>query len=241
MGRQRDSKLVGTVGNIIFYNRQGEYLMRAKPVSVRRTKASVNSGFNFGKASKISAQIRNQVASINPCKSDIRVLYRLTAAMNRFLSWKEKKDADSATMPDKLPFIYGFQFNDQADLTDITAIRVSVKSAAPGMMEINLAPFIPSQTLHAPTNTNRILFKMLFLGVNLSGVETELLGKAEIEVPFSDKIFQPPVIAIPTSLKSGNLSMTVMVAQYFVNKKDVVEMLNDKKKMPCGVVWAIYG
>ena len=127
MGRQRDSKLVGTVGNLIFYNRLGEYLMRTKPETVRRTKASVNSGFNFGKASKISAQIRNQVASINPCKSDIRVLYRLTAAMNKFISWKEKKDAASVKMPDKLPFIYGFQFNDQADLTSITSIKASLK------------------------------------------------------------------------------------------------------------------
>ncbi len=37
MARQRDSKLVGTVANLIFYNRLGEYCMRTKPVDVRRT------------------------------------------------------------------------------------------------------------------------------------------------------------------------------------------------------------
>ena len=40
MARQRDAKLVGTFGNVIFYNREGQYCMRAKPVSVRRTRAS---------------------------------------------------------------------------------------------------------------------------------------------------------------------------------------------------------
>jgi hypothetical protein len=54
MAKQRDSKLVGTIGNLIFYNHLGDYRMRTKPDSVRRSSASVNSGLNFGKASKIS-------------------------------------------------------------------------------------------------------------------------------------------------------------------------------------------
>ncbi len=58
MARQRDSKLVGTIGNLIFYNHRGDYRMRTKPDSVKRTAATVHSGLNFGKASKISLQIR---------------------------------------------------------------------------------------------------------------------------------------------------------------------------------------
>lgn len=236
MGRQRDSKLVGTVGNLIFYNRLGEYLMRTKPDSVRRTKASVNSGFNFGKASKISAQIRNHVASINPCKSDIRVLYRLTAAMNKFISWKEKKDAASVKMPDKLPYIYGFQFNDQADLTSITSIKASTKLTEPGMTEISMDAFIPSESLHAPANTNHIVFNTMLLGIDLQDVKAELLGKSEIEIPYSSETFQPPVISMPATAKSGDLAILVMAVQYMVDKKGDVELHNDKRKMPCGVV-----
>ena len=147
MGRQRNSKLEGTFGNVIFYNFRGEYCMRTKPVSVRRTEASVNSGLNFGKASKISAQIRKAVAPINPANSDMRVLYRLTAAVNKFIAWKEKKDAASIKMPEKLPFISGFQFNDQSDLSSITAIRPLVKSTDPDVIEISLPPLIPSPIL----------------------------------------------------------------------------------------------
>src|ERR1700682_5310333 len=92
MARQRDSKLVGTIGNLIFYNYHGDYRMRTKPVSVRRTKASVKSGFNFSKASKMSRQIRELITSINPCKSDNRVMYRLTGALNKLINWKDKQD-----------------------------------------------------------------------------------------------------------------------------------------------------
>jgi hypothetical protein len=168
-------------------------------------------------------------------------MYRLTGALNKFISWKEKKDQASANMPDKLPFIYGFQFNEQVDLTDITAIQVSVKPTGTAMTEVSLAPFISSRSLHAPANTNRILLKMKLMGTNLSDAETELLGTAEIEIPYSTDSFQPPVISIPSSAKPGDLAIMVMAVQYIVNRNSEMELLNDKKKLPCGVVWAGLG
>ncbi len=238
MARQRDSKLVGTFGNVIFYNYRGEYCMRTKPVSVKRTKASINSGLNFGRASKISSQIRRAVASINPANSDMRVLYRLTAVVNKFIAWKEKTEAASIKMPKKLPFIYGFQFNDQADLSSIRDIQPTLKSTESGLTEISLLPLTPSQSLQAPGNTVRILLKMMLMAVNLEQAETKLLGKSEIEIPFSGEPFQPPVILIPATSKPGDLAILVMAVQYKVNKNGEVELRGDKKKLPCGVVWA---
>jgi hypothetical protein len=240
MGRQRDSKLVGTVSNLIFYNFRGEYCMRTKPVSVKRSESSVQSGLNFGKASKICRQIRNLVAPINPAKSDNRVMYRLTGALNKFISWKEKMDAAYRTTPKRLPYIYGFQFNDQADLTIINAIQPFVKLKEPEHIEISMAPFIPSQSLRAPVNTIRIVFKMELIGMNLNKAETELIGHSEIEIPYSVETFHPQNLLIPAFVKPGNLIIMVMAVQYMVNKNGGTEMLNDKKKLPCGIVWAGY-
>jgi hypothetical protein len=237
MARQRDSKLVGTIGNLIFYNHLGDYRMRTKPVSVKRTTASVNSGLNFGKASKMSRQIRNLIAPVNPSKSDGHASYRFTGALNKFISWKEKQFPASPIPKNGLPFIQGFQFNDQADLTSITAIQVSVKPVDSGMLKINLAYFIPSQSLHAPSNTNSILFKMVFTGTSLTDVETKMLGTTEIEIPYNCEIFQPPVLLMPGATNSDDLLIMVMAVQYMVNKIDGVDMLTVLKKMPCGVVW----
>ena len=66
---------------------------------------------------------RNLVAkAINPVNSDQRIMYRLTGALNKFIAWKVKMDTASVTMPKKLPYIYGFQFNDLADLNSIIAV-----------------------------------------------------------------------------------------------------------------------
>jgi hypothetical protein len=240
MARQRDSKLVGTIGNLIFYNRLGEYCMRTKPVDVRRTTASVHSGLNFGKASKTGKQIRNLVGSIYACRSDSLLINRLNGALNKYISWKEKMDAASRTIPRKLPFIYGFQFNDQADLSSITAIQPALQLKEPGLIEIGMAPFIPSQSIHAPANTIRIIFKMILMGINLNKAETELLGKAEIEIPNSSETFYPMDISIPAYVKPGNLTIMLLAVQYMVNKNDEIVMLNNKKKLPCGIVWANY-
>jgi hypothetical protein len=143
-------------------------------------------------------------------------------------------------MPDKLPFVHGFQFNEQADLTSIIAIRVSVKLKEPGLTEISLANFLPDRSLHAPANAKSILLKMIMIRVNLSNSGTGLLGQAEIEIPYGSDPFQPPVISLPVTINSGNLVIIVMAVQYLVNKNGVVEMLTDRKKLPCGIVWAKY-
>src|ERR1700690_4251269 len=237
MARQHDAKLVGTVGNVIFYNRMGEYCMRAKPVSGRRTGAFISSGLNFGKASKISRQIRTLIEKINPSKSNIQA-YRLNGAINKFISWKEKKDAAIITMPTKLPFIYEFQFNDQVDLSSITAIQPSIKSTDPGLTKISLLPFIPGQSLQATAHTNSVFLKMSLIGISLEKAETYHLGKSVLVVPYSNETFHPPVISIPAAPKPGNLVILVMAVQYMVSKNGEVELLNDTKKLPCGVVWA---
>lgn len=102
------------------------------------------------------------------------------------------------------------------------------------------APFISSQSMHAPANTDHILFKMILIGININEAEAEMIGKAEIDVPHRGELFQPPVISIPVAPKSGNLAILVVAVQYMINRNGVVEMLNDNKKLPCGVLWAGY-
>jgi hypothetical protein len=238
MARQRDSKLVGTIGNLIFYNHLGDYRMRTKPVSVKRSRASVHSGLNFGKASKISKQIRNQIVTINPSKSGSHTMYRFTGALNKYIGWQEKQDPASPVRRNGLPFIQGFQFNEQADLSSIMAIRVSINSPEPGLMEIRFAPFVPGEALQAPFHTDHILLKWVITSTNLADVETGKPVMGELRIPFVHELFQPPVISIPALTEPDNMMLMVLAVQYMVNKKNEIQLLGDFKKLPCGVVWA---
>ena len=238
MSRQREFKLVGTLGNVIFYNRLGQYCMRIKPTDVRRTEASVHSGLNFGRASRIGKQIRNLVRLVYSPQSDSLVINRLNGAINKFLSWREKMFAAANKMPPKLPFIYRFQFNSQSDLSTISAIQPVVTTTNPETTEINFAPSIPVQSLHAPANTVSILIKMILISTNLNDTQTKLLVKSEIEIPFIRETFQIQPIVSDAPKQSGDLVILIMSVQYMVNKKGGVEVVKDKKKQPCGIVWA---
>ncbi len=238
MARQCDSKLVGTIRNLILYNHLGDYRMRLKPQSVRRTPASIKSGLNFGKASRLSRQIRTLIAPINPSNSDSRSTNLFTGALNKFINWNEKQDTDSPILQRELPFITGSQFNSQAKLTSINAIQVAVNPTESGLPEFRFVPFIPSETLHASFYTDHILFKIIFISVNFTDLTTEKIGTAEIKILYNSEIFHPPVIPMPPTVTSGKLIMMVMSVQYMVNRKNVIEMLKDIKKLPCGIVWA---
>lgn len=236
MTRQRDSKLVGTVGNLIFYNHRGDYRIRMKPVSVKRSKASVKSGLNFGKASRMGKQIRQAIMSIIPSKSGSRTMFRFTGALNKMISWKEKQDPASPFLKKALPFINEFQFNEQADLP--FAIKPTVIFPDSGLMEIRFVPFIPGEALQSPLNTDYILFKIIITSTSLIELKTEKSSITEVKIPCNHAIFQPPVITTSIATKPNSLILIILAIGYFMYKKDGLEMLSDLKKMPCSVVWS---
>jgi len=238
MGRQIDSKLVGTINNLIFYNHQGDYRMRLKPQSVRRTPASIQSGLNFGKASKLSRQIRSLIAPINPSNTNSHSTNVFTGALNKYINWQAKQDSPSPALQKELPFITGFQFNGQSNLTSINAIRVSVNATRSESTEFRLAPFVPSEALHASLYTDHIVFKIILIAVNFTDLTTEKTGMTEIKIPYGTEIFQPPVISLSATEISGKLTMMIMAVQYMLNQKKGIKILNDLKKLPCGIVWA---
>ena len=238
MGRQIDSKLVGTIRNLIFYNHQGNYRMRLKPESVRRSPASVRSGLNFGKASKLSRSVRSLIAPINPSSNDSHSANLFTGALSKFINWQEKQLPLASGLQKDLPFISGFQFNGHANLSSIHAIRVSVNTIESGLVEFRFAAFVPSEALHASIYTDHILFKVMLITVNFTDLTCEKISMTEIDIPHIGGTIQPPFISLPATKVSGKLTLMVMTVQYIVNRKNAGQMISDLKKQPCGVVWA---
>ncbi|HCL84399.1 MAG TPA: hypothetical protein DIC22_10510, partial [Chitinophagaceae bacterium] len=152
--------------------------------------------------------------------------------------WQEKQDPASPVRRNGLPFVQGFQFNEQSDLSSIMAIRVTTSHPEPGLMEIRFAPFVPGEALQAPFHTDHILLKWILTSTSLADVETEKLTSGEMIIPYGYEVFQPPVISIPALTKPDRMMLMVLAVQYMVKKKDGIQLLHDVKKLPCGVVWA---
>jgi hypothetical protein len=228
----------GTLGEFIYYEWKGKQCIRAKPRKFERTEASVNSALNFGKASRIGSKLRDLIKSINPCKNDIQVTYRLTGALNKFISWKEKQISFPVDISGGLPFLKDFQFNEQADLSNLSFLRVSAKINEPGNIEISLPSFRTRKSAPYYIHANQIKCKMILVGVDLDKDEADEYGNAVIETPYKDEIFELPVVTMRTAAEPGKLMILILALQYFMSKNDESDMLTDIKKLPCGIALA---
>ncbi len=228
----------GTLGEFIYYNWKGKQCIRAKPVKFERTEASVKSGLNFGKASRMGRKIRNVIKSINPSKKDIQVTYRFTGALNKFISWREKQISVPVDISNGLPYLKDFQFNDQADMSNMTFLKVSAKITEPGNIEISLPSFRTKEIIPYYIYANQIKCKMILAGIDLDTDEAEQYGKAVIEIPINEEVFDLPVQTMRTATEPGKLMILVLAMQYFRSKNDESDMSTDKKKLPCGIALA---
>jgi hypothetical protein len=228
----------GTLGEFIYYNWKGKQCIRAKPVKFERTEASVKSGLNFGKASRIGRKTRNIIKSINPSKKDLQVTFRFTGALNKFISWNEKQVSVPVDIWGGLPYLKDFQFNDQADMSNMTFLKVSAKITTPSNIVISLPSFRTKEIIPYYIYANQINCKMILVGIDLDKDEAKEYGKAVIEIPLNKEIFDLPVQTMRTASEPGKLMILVMALQYYTSKNDESEMSTDQKKMPCGIALA---
>lgn len=228
----------GTLGEFIYYEWNGKQCVRSKPRKFERTEASIKSGLNFGKASRIGSEIRDIIRSINPSKNDIQSIFRLTGALNKFISWKEKQTAVPVGAFDGLPYLKDFQFNGQADLSEMTFMKVSVKINSPGTIEISLPSFARKESIPYYIYANQFKCKMILMGIDLDTDKAEEYGKAVIEIPTNVETFDLPVQTMRTAAEPDKLMILVTALQHFSSKNDESDMLTDKKRLPCGIALA---
>ncbi|HEV3222787.1 MAG TPA: hypothetical protein VGZ90_07910 [Puia sp.] len=238
MAKLENNSRKGTLGEFIYYNWKGKQCIRAKPRKFKRTEASVKSGLNFGKASRLGSQIRHLIQYINPCKNDIQVTYKFTGALNKFFSWKEKQISVPVDISGGLPYLKDFQFNDEADLSNMSFLKVSVKMITPDNLEISLPYFRTKESIPNYIYANRYKCKMILIGIDLDTNEAKDYGKVVIEIPVNVEIFDLPVQTLRTATEPGKLMILVMALQYFRSINDESDMLTEKKKLPCGIALA---
>jgi hypothetical protein len=239
MAKKNNNAVQGTLGKVIHYEWKGKQCMRSMPRKFKRTDASVKSGLSFGKASALSREIREDIAYVNPCKKDITVMFRLTGALNKFMSWKAKNFPVVNGILTELPFISDFQFNTQCDLSNIPALKVSAAINEPGLLSVTQPSIDPKQILAAHRFSNQVIWKLILIVGNLDTGKTEISDTATFNFP-PDKIFQPPVLSMQTSKGANELVILVRTIQYTRGAVDLgrTEMITDLTKLPCSIVWA---
>lgn len=175
MARQKGIfKIKGTIGDVTFYKSGDGYLVREKggidanriasDPAFQRTREN---GSEFGRAGKAGKMLRTAFRPLLLNSADHRMVSRLTQSMMKVI----QADATSPrglrnVLDGEAELLLGFEFNIRGKLdTTLFAPFVPTIDRVTGELKIDIAPFIPTNMVVAPSGTTH--YKILSGGAEI--------------------------------------------------------------------------
>ncbi|MFV8344644.1 hypothetical protein [Flavobacterium sp. ZB4P13] len=175
MARQKGIiKLKGTIGDITFYKTQDGHLAREKGgIDASRIKndpafqRTRENGSEFGRAGKAGKILRTALRGLLLNSADGRMVSRLTQRMVQVIQADLISIRGLRNVIDgEAELLAGFEFNIRGKLgTSLFAPFVGAIDRATGNITVDLASFIPSNMIAAPSGTTH--FKIISAGAEV--------------------------------------------------------------------------
>ncbi|MEO8235729.1 MAG: hypothetical protein ABI549_09975 [Flavobacterium sp.] len=191
MARQKGIiKLKGTIGDITFYKTQDGHLAREKGgIDASRIKndpafqRTRENGSEFGRAGKAGKILRTALRPLLINSADGRMVSRLTQAMVKVIQADLISDRGLRNVIDgEAELLFGFEFNIRGKLgTSLFAPFVGTIDRVTGEITVDLASFIPSNMIAAPSGTTH--FKVISGGAEVDfEAETFVVATSETAI-----------------------------------------------------------
>ena len=191
MARQKGIiKLKGTIGDITFYKTQDGHLAREKggidasriatDPAFQRTREN---GSEFGRAGKAGKILRTALRPLLLNSADSRMVSRLTQSMVKVIQADTTSVRGLRNVIDgEAELLFGFEFNIRGKLgTSLFAPFTATIDRVAGTLDADLASFIPSNMIAAPSGTTH--FKMVSGGAEVDfEAETFVVATSETAI-----------------------------------------------------------
>ncbi|MES2454374.1 MAG: hypothetical protein V4594_02485 [Bacteroidota bacterium] len=199
MGKLDGKHLTGLIGGVVIRRGKNGPILSSRPATKRRTKAEKQSATIFGKASRLSKRIRDDLAAIYGDFKDGGMVNRLVTLNRQVL--EHCFDSDTQTFEfeqDSFSRITGFEFNNKSALINYLWVSPTVV-LNDGQLTINLPEINISEQLVFVGNTNacriNIAIAMLLLsaGYQRDTIHIELeIDASQLTFPAQDWSFAMP-------------------------------------------------
>ena len=202
MARQKGIiKLKGTIGDITFYKTQDGHLAREKGgIDANRIKndpafqRTRENGSEFGRAGKAGKILRTALRAVLINSADGRMVSRLTQQMVKVIQADVTSVRGLRNIIDgEAELLSGFEFNIRGKLgTSLFAPFVGTIDRATGDITVDLAPFVPTNMIAAPSGSTH--FKIISTGAEIDfEAETFVVTNSETAILPWDAV---PTVAI---------------------------------------------
>ncbi|HUH32815.1 MAG TPA: hypothetical protein VLZ28_02620 [Daejeonella sp.] len=217
MARQIDSEITGTIDDIIFYERNGKFLMRSVQVQTAATRKAAK---DYGRASNKAKILRQLLQPLLPNPKDRNMQNRLTPAMREFLALLPAK---TAFPPTENPLV-GFRFVVSSDLKDCLRFPLGYSQQPDGNILIELPAINPPQSIAAPTGTSRVQLKLMAVGFNLNDEQTFSSNMELISIPYVNEMQEAVNQLLEVDVQTTNLVVVAAALSYWNHDKQISQV-----------------
>lgn len=233
MGKQKNTRISGTIGNVIYYVVNGKGLNRSKPKKVKRSKATKKSAKHFAKAIRLSAAIRSGLASLLPESKGRTLINSINNACNKWMHAPE----DRHFLPEgELPYLYQLQFNDKIALSERFKSPLQVDWATPGIATLMLPLINPIQNISAPAGTTMVHFRVGLTGCTVKDWMKTDSFFASVDIPYNDTLIPAQSFQLPYAAAADSIILVAVALNYTVVKDGKSRCLQQQPWMPAAVV-----
>ena len=217
MARQTDSEITGTFDNIIFYERNGDFLIRTVQ---KQTEATEKAAKNFGSASNKAKILRQLLHALLPNPKDRNMQNRLTPVMREFLALMTDRKTIS---PDDNP-LAGFRFVESSDLKDCLQFSLGLSHQPEGGIVVEIPEINPSHSIAAPVGTSRVQLDLMAVGFGMNDELTFQGNLKMISIPYADEM-QPSINQIvEIDAQSGSILVVAAALSYWNYNRQISQL-----------------
>jgi hypothetical protein len=237
MGKQKNLHYRGTKGNIIYYELNGGFYMRSKPVAVKQTKATKACAGSFGMAVRMSKNLRIALAVMLPDAKDRSLMYRLNACIYKWLLSGPQKNKISFRPVTELDY---FSFNESAALKERLRLSLHVQWTKQANAVIEIPSINPVKDIVASAHTVSVTMQLAAACCRLADGAVADEWNDTIEIPYDSNNIPAQEMILPFDLKPGCLAVVAVSLKYKMKSKGKIGFSDAPLWMPGGIISAVY-
>ena len=230
--------LVGTIGNINFYKREGQYLARGK-VGVTADRIAIDPKFarsrenaaEFGTASRAGKLLRTAFKSLlRAGGTDMPMVRRLASKMVSVIQGDPSSARGMRKVINGQPrLLEGFEFNEPGQLSTTFRAQYAVDiSRETGELRISIPSFVPGDMVVAPPSATH--FKLISAGaaIDFENKASETGVHESAELPLNNEETAEMVLINKVSANSRHPFFLVLGIEFYQQVNAWMYPLNDR-------------
>ena len=187
MGRQKNTIISATVGNVIYYTRWNKGYIRQKPAVVHMADVAIANAGIFGQAVTTATAIRKTLLPLITRHMNRPLMYRLNEAVRQCIT---AGIFDNPT-PQILTPLTGFTLNKATSFTERFKKTITITKDAGNTLHLNIPALQPATNITAPAKTKLVYLQAIALCADLHKGTIIKTGHKEWMLPYTNEMLPP--------------------------------------------------